>query len=189
MTKINIVVELDLDDAERKILRDLLMCGDDKLSDALNPYATAAAHEYVDMFTGSGPITTASDLRERRLVSIIRHGLHAFPKAALIARLFRIPPASASALLRNVSAKHETRIGETVRSMLYDIVKSAEPTPGNKDGKRYAIVNDPTLVKLLNQRLLEGEKSQTLIKPVDGSANKYEMDPTSQTYLLDKLKP
>ena len=189
MTKISIAVELDFDDGELKTLRDLFNCRNDELGEVLKPYVTAAAHEYVDMFTGLAPISTATDVRERRLVSIIRHGLREIPKAALIAKLFRMPPTAASTLLRNVSAKHEVRIGETVRSSLHAIVKGAAPAAGKKEGKRYAIINDPALVKLLNQRLSEAAESQTLIKPVEGTANKYEMDPTSQTYLLQQLKP
>ena len=92
MTRINVAIEMNLDESECKVLRDLFNCEDENLGDRLKPYLTAAGHEYVDMFTGNGPITSIGDLRERRLVSIIRHGLRTIPSSALIARLFRIPP-------------------------------------------------------------------------------------------------
>ena len=187
--KIKVTAELELDDSERKILRDLFGCSDAELGDELAPYTRAAAHEYVDMFTGSGPITTANDVRERRLVSIVRHGLQAIPKAAVVARLFKMTPAAASTLIRNVSAKHQVTVGPTFRSTLYETVKAAKPLPDKKDGKLFAVIHDAVLVKLLNDVLGQAIEPQTSIKLVEDSANKYSMDPGTHEYLLKTLKP
>jgi len=189
MKKFPVTIDLELEDAESKVLGALFDCEQKDLAEKLAPYVNAAAHEYIDMFTGAAPITTAVDVRERRLVSIIRNGLGEIPKTALIARLFKLTPAAASSLIRNVSAKHQVKVAHTFNATLYATVKAAMPLPDKKDGKLFAVIRDPVLVKLLNDLLGQAEESQTSIKLVEDSANKYSMDPSSHQYLLSALAP
>jgi len=81
------------------------------------------------------------------------------------------------------------KVAHTFNATLYATVKAAMPLPDKKDGKLFAVIRDPVLVKLLNDLLGQAEESQTSIKLVEDSANKYSMDPSSHQYLLKALAP
>jgi len=188
MKTVTVTVDLDLEEAQYDILWSLFTCNEKEgLDTKLAPYVSAAAHEYLDMFTGSGPITNAVEVRERRLLSIILHGTKDVPPAATIARLFKLTPAAASNLIRNVYAKHDVKLASTVNAQLYAIVDGAEAEEAG--GKHFAVIHDAGLVKLLNTLLAEATDTQTLVMPVPGTANEYAMDPGSRAHLLTVLAP
>jgi hypothetical protein len=182
MKTITVAIELKLEDADCERLRGVLRCEEKDLDKSLAPYVAAASHEYIDMFVGSGAITNATEVKERRLVSMILHGSGNVPDAATIARLFKLTPSQASGLIRNVYAKHDVKLAGTVNAQLHGIVKAAKPE--EKGGKLFVVIPDAGLVKLLNARLAEAAEVQTSVALVKDTANRYAMDQSTQTYLL-----
>ena len=185
MVTVTIKTDLELDDVECKELRELLGCTQVQLGDRLAGLVAAAAHEYVDMFTGVAPVTTASDTRERRLASIILRGDGGIPTPAQVARLFSITPASASTLIRNVRAKHRLRLEAAFNKTLFAIVDGA----AKSDDRYYAVIRNPALVKLLNDILVQADDPQTPVRLADDSLSRYIIDPGSRKVLLAALKP
>lgn len=189
MTKINVNIELEVDDDRAGTLRTIFASDAGKLGDELKPYLTAACHEYLDMFTGAAPITTATDVRERRLAAIILHGLKAVPQATLVAKLFKLPDMSASNLLRTVSAKHQDRIGAIYNAGLLAIVASATLDPDKEDGKFYVVIRDAGQVRSLRALLKEAPIPQTPLRLQDETANRYYMDKSTRDFLKKALAP
>ena len=187
MTKIKVTIELDLDDERCSILKNIFPVANANLDDELKPYLTAACHEYIDMFTGVAPITTAGEVRERRLAAIILHGLRGVPQAALVAKLFKMPDTTASNLLRTVSAKHQDRIGAIYNAGLLTIVAAAKPDPDKNDGRFYVVIQDAGQVKALNALLKESRIPQTSIRLQDETANRYYMDKSTRGFLEKAL--
>lgn len=185
MAKINVTSELDIDDAQAKALRETLGCTQAQLSGRLVNLVAAAAHEYIDMFTGVAPIVTATDMRERRLASIILRGDGQIPTAVEVARMFGITPSSAATLIRNVRAKHRLKLEPAFDRALFAIVEGATAN----DGKYNAVIRNPALVRLLNDILGQAEVPQTPVRLADDSLSRYLIDPASRTVLLAALKP
>lgn len=189
MTKIKVSIELEVDDDRAGILNNIFAADAEKLGDELKPFLTAACHEYLDMFTGAAPITTATDVRERRLVAIILHGLKAVPQATLVAKLFKLPDTSASNLLRTVSAKHQDRIGAIYDAGLLALVDAATVDADKDDDKFYVVIRDAGQVRSLRTLLQDSPVPQTPLRLQEETANRYHMDKTTRDFLKKALAP
>lgn len=123
-----------------------------QLSTTLAPFAAAAIREYVDMITGQA-MTSASDLRERRLVAILLALPPAhFPSDDQISKWFNMTPQSARTLLRVTLARHRNRL----RSVMVDVAKSfiaAASQPGGRGTDWEARSPNAMVVKMLNDDL------------------------------------
>jgi len=189
MADVKITTNLQLDNATARVLRDLFGCTEEELGAKLEPYVKAATHEYIDMFTGAAPITSATDVRERRLVAIIRHGLRVIPKPAELGRLFKMTTTGAATLIQNVSAKHDVIVGPIYNAALLAYVSAAKPEEDAKAGKHFVSIENMAMVRRLNDLLRGADEPKTLVRLVEGSASLYGMDPSSKDYLIEVLTP
>jgi len=189
MADVKITTDLQLDDATVRVLRDLFGCTEGELGAKLGPYVKAAAHEYIEMFTGAAPITSATDVCERRLVAIIRHGLGAIPKPAELGRLFKMTTTGAATLVQNVSAKHDVSVGPIYNAALLAYVTAAKPDEGAKAGKHFVSIDNVAMVRKLNDLLRGADEPMTLVRLTEDSASLYGMDPASKEYLIKVLTP
>lgn len=108
MVDIDITHTLTLSDDEAAAIADALSCSLAELEDQFGLYAPAASREYLEMFAGQA-MTTASDLRERRLLAILIT-LGDFPADEAIARLFNLTATGARTLLRSTISRHRNRL-------------------------------------------------------------------------------
>lgn len=121
MAKATITLEIALSDEDRGALRDAIACSTDDLRTRLPAFAHAAFAEYKEMMLGEAPITTATEVREQRLLRIIELALDAsIPDVGRVARLFSIPASSARVLLRAVTSKHRRRFECRAQNSDYD---------------------------------------------------------------------
>src|SRR5688572_26373842 len=102
-----ITTDIDLSPHEERLLCEILDCNAQTLDAEIARFGVAAIREYLDMFMGTAPITTATDLRERRLVGLMLTAFQTAPPGAdRIARLFNMTPSAAKALLKSVNGKY-----------------------------------------------------------------------------------
>jgi hypothetical protein len=186
MPVLKITSEVEISAAEQVMLCDVLRCTAGQLEGQVQRYSPAAIREYLDMFTGVGAITTATDVRERRLVGLMLTAfLGALPDADQIARLFNLTPTAARALLRSVAAKHRLRVKDQVNLALKKVL--ADCQPGGANAPYSVVVLNPVLIGLLNDLLATSPEPKTKIKPSDDSFTKYTIEPGSYDFLRGAL--
>lgn len=161
MQDIDVTTTVTLTDDEVAGLAEVLGCPEVDVPDRLGAFASAAIHEYASMMLGTGPLTSVSDLRERRLVLMI---LHAYagrvPDVDEITRVFNVSAATATTMLRNVMSKHRRRILAAVQADV-DAFKAGCVQQANDDW--HVTVQNPVLVEMLNARLTKAGQSKARI--------------------------
>lgn len=163
MPTIPVTFEITLQKDEIEALADAIGCTEQEVATQLPAYAQTAMREYADMMIGNAPITTATDLRERRLVGLIKTALGGrMPEANRVARLFNIAPQGARTLLRSVTAKHRRKLGAALRAETAAFVKACVLDQNANDWKVTWL--NPILVEMLNSRLETANQSKEPIK-------------------------
>lgn len=151
MTTLNVSTSIDLEADELADLADALGCSQAQVPAKLSGFARAALREYVDMILGTGPIASATEMRERRLLRLIRHAYAGrIPDVHEISRLFNVPPSTATTTLRNVMSKHRRHIAAAVQSDIDDFKAGCQQRP---DQDWQVTVSNPVLIEMLNARL------------------------------------
>ena len=72
MPQINFAYSIEISDKEIEAIADTLSCEPDNVGGMLEAYAKAALQEYREMLSGQA-MASVTDLRERRLVSILQN--------------------------------------------------------------------------------------------------------------------
>ncbi len=182
MPTLRIEMDVEVTEAEVPLLVDALGCkNSDDLKDEVQRYSAAAVREYLDMFLGT-PISTATDVRERRLVGLLLTTFVGQPPGPdRVARLFNLTSTGAKNLLRSVAAKHRLRLRGELRSALLKVLNDCKQSgPG---GPYSVVVVNPILVELLNDRLATSPEPKTAIKLLGDSLTKFTVDKGSYDYL------
>lgn len=147
----NVTTSIDLEPDELADLADTLACSTAQVPAKLAGFAQAALREYAEMMLGTGPIASATEMRERRLVHLIRHAYAGrIPDVHEISRVFNVPPNTATTMLRNAMSKHRRQIVAAVQSDIDDFKAGCQQQP---DQNWRVAVSNPVLVEMLNARL------------------------------------
>lgn len=147
----NITTSIDLEPDELAALADALGCSQAQVPARLAGFAQAALREYAEMILGTGPVASATEMRERRLVRLIRHAYAGrFPDVHEISRVFNVPPTAAKTMLRNVMSKHRRQISAAVQSDIDDFKAGCQQ---RSDQDWRVAVSNPVLIEMLNARL------------------------------------
>jgi hypothetical protein len=163
MPTLTVAFTIDLTEDEVSGLGEAIGCADGQVATALAGFAKGALREHADMMLGVAPITTASDLRERRLVGMILMPLAGrIPDVNRVARLFSIAPAAARSLLRQVTSKHRRRIAAALTTEVDAFVDGCIQAPGASDWT--VTVLNPVLIEVLNARLESAGQSKERIR-------------------------
>jgi hypothetical protein len=176
-----LTAQIELSAADAALLCDVLGCNANQLEATLSRYAPAAIQEFIDMFLGVGAITTATEVRERRLVRLIRAVFQATPEADEVSRLFNITPSAARSLLRSVAAKHRLELRDQLGAALKAVLDNCQQAGANQP--HTVTITNKVLVELLNARLAASNRPRTPVSPSGDSLNGYKIDPGSFTYL------
>lgn len=164
--------KLNLTSSERKQLASILGCEPGKLQSVLAPHATAALEEYARMFLGQRVFTRGSDIREYRLLLLIRHAFgNEFPSDQEVCDLFQTRLTEARSLIRAVSAKYQYELSDARDLTLKRTLDSAQAHGGDW----LVSIGSLPLVEQLNREL---QSISSLLPPVTLSPN------TISTYVV-----
>ena len=104
---------------DRKQLAASVGCSMDDLSERLKKFDAAAREEYLTMILGQRVFTRGQDMREWRLVLIIRHVFGGeLPSEKVISNLFQTSTTQSRALLRAVMSKYQYELQEGIQATL-----------------------------------------------------------------------
>lgn len=186
MTKIKITTEVEVPDTLLALLSDAFRCKPADLEKEIGRFAPAAILEFVDMVAGVATLTSAADIRERRLVRLMLTAYPTTPPAAdEVGRLFNITPSAARSLMRATAAKHRLALRERIEPALRAILTSCK---GDGSEPYTVVILNPILVELLNARLETSPDPKTPVRRTGDSLTQYTIDIGSYDYLEDSLK-
>jgi hypothetical protein len=141
---------MDLDTAERGQLAAILGCNVGDLDERLGPVFDAAHEEYVRMMLGQRVFTRGSDMREYRLLLLIRHAYKKLPSEQQISAVFQTSATQSRALLRAVMSKYQYELQAITRHSLTELLDGAT---GPKDGDKVVLVDAENFVEALNREI------------------------------------
>lgn len=159
-------VELDIapllrpGDAER--LANTLGCQPTELAHRIQGIAQAALAEYLDMILGRHTPTRASEVRERRLLHLLKYYYRdTLPAEAQVCTLFQLTEAESRTLLRSVRAKYR----QDVETELYETIQQTLSRAESKDGEWQVVIQSENVLEELRQVLnREGPSFQPIAK-------------------------
>lgn len=165
---------MDLGEDERAQLAGALGCEDSELDERLEPFVQAAAEEYIRMMLGQRVFTRGSDIREYRLLLLIKHAYRKLPSEQQISAVFQTSAAQSRSLLRAVMSKFQYELHPITRASLTSLLREAT---GSVDGDRVVLVHAENFVEALNREIagIDGR-----LQPVAKQAG------TTSAYLIPK---
>jgi hypothetical protein len=160
-----ITVSLNLEAAEKRQLARILGVTQAQLDVRLEGFATAALEEYVRMFLGQRVFTRGSDMREYRLLLLIKSAFsNEFPDDQVVSDLFQTTLSESRSLIRSVASKFQYELQDARQATLRRAIHSAQ-----QQGDEWLIsVNSQHIVDQLNREL---SAIDTRLPPVKLSPN------------------
>ena len=182
MPKLELKFSVDITDAEQGLLCNVLGCKAGAIAAQLSEFGPAALREYIDMFVGAAPISSAGDMKERRLVALMLTKFSAqSPDAVQVARLFNITQNAARALLRAVAGKHRLKISAQIDQAIREVLGKAKQA--SADQPYTVVIRDRLIVELLNADLASSTEPKTPVARSKNTANSFAIDEGSLNYL------
>jgi hypothetical protein len=183
---VDVTATIELDDAARTRLGRILDCEEDQLGEALKPYACAALEEYVRMFLGERVFTRGSDMREYRLLLLMKHDLDgAVPDDDYVAARFQTNTGQSRGLIRNVLSKFqyevETGVHATVKKAVDAARREGDSTVWN------VIIHSANVVDALNREIEVLSGALPLVTKTPGTAARYEIKRSTYLKLCEAL--
>jgi len=174
-----ISINIDLTSEEKKQLAAILQCQDDtKLEKALTAFGTAALREYVDMFLGQRVFLRGTDIREYRLLLLIRYGFqNVVPDEQRISDLFQTTPAQSKSLINSVLAKYQYELKAAIDDVMVQAIKNAKY---DKESDFFEITNvSSSTVDRLNRILARINGNLTRVVKKAGTVSTFRVKPSS----------
>jgi hypothetical protein len=153
---------------------------------ALDRLAAAATEEYLDMILGRRLPRRLEELREQRLILLVRHVFAGrLPTEEQVGRIFQLTPSQSRTLLRGVMAKHRYELADAVRATLDDTLRRARE---DTEQGLWEVTADSATVDTINAELASVDGSLPQVTRRRGTVSQYEIRPSAYAALRDLLK-
>lgn len=129
-----------LSEDEKKKLMKLLGCENDeeKFKKDISNVVRASLSEYKDMFLGMGMPTRADEIRQYRLLHLIKnYFIDRLPSEAEVASMFQLTQSKSKSLIRNAMTRFRYQLENEIKNTLVQTIKQAN---FNKDENEYRLV-------------------------------------------------
>lgn len=179
-----IQIEHSLGKSDLERLAHILRCDIKEIDQTLGKYAAAALEEYVTMFLGQRVFTRGSDIREYRLLLLIKLAFgQRVPDERMISDLFQTTSSQSRSLIRAVMSKYQYELSSAIKTTIAETLKSANK---NEETDDYEFtVNSENVVETMNRALASqpGPWPQIIRKP--GTVSTYTVKPSSHDCLVE----
>ena len=184
----NIQTTIELNEDEENVLKEVLP--DEEYSsfqEKLNKVASAAVEEYCRMILGQSVFSRANDIREYRLLLLIKTLYHnTIPSEQTVSALFQITPSASKALIRSTTLKYKYELKTALYTTLQDIAKKIQPD--DEPGFYRVIIESPAQVDELNRILLSKDGLVSKITKDPRTLSQYIITESSYAILQDYFK-
>jgi hypothetical protein len=174
-------IEVDeIEKGQRGRLLAALRCSDSELQDRLSRIANAAYEEYLEMIQGVPLPSRAVEVRERRLLHLLRKYATdgRLLTEAEIAAMFQMSEQEATRLLRDVRSHYHEELDARVTSAIREILDSAAG-----DGRRRRVkITSANLLDVLRSTVTSRAPDLDQVVKVRASAALYDIP--ADTYLM-----
>ncbi|MED4018043.1 hypothetical protein [Sutcliffiella cohnii] len=151
---------------------------------ALKNVAFAALTEYKEMLLGKGLPTRADEIKQHRLLHLIKHYFQGkIPTEAEVSSMFQLTETESRALIRNVRTRFRYQLESEILNTLQQTIVSAE---FNNDTYHVVIQSDNVLEEL-NRLVSTNAPLLDPISKVRGSARKYQISEDTYELLSNSL--
>lgn len=181
--------DFDLAEHERKLLGNIMGCSEAEFEVSLARFGKAAIEEYVRMFLGQRVFTRGSDIKEYRLLLLIKTVFNnEIPDEQKVCDLFQMTTTESRSLIRSVMSKYQYELKDAITKTLVDKVINA-----NYDEEEYNYTIDiktENIVSELNRILGTVDGSLPPITKKKGTVSTYSIKGSALIKLLacDDLK-
>jgi hypothetical protein len=179
-------VPIELTDDIRAQLAATFECKASEVRKEVDRYSAAATEEYLTMILGRTNYTRGSDIREYRLLLIIKHVLKGrLPSEGLISRLFQTSITQSRALLRAVMSKYQYELHSAIDATLRETIADAsQEEPG---GPWYITIDSENVIEHLNRELATLDGTVPQISKKRSSVITYEIANSSYRLLSERF--
>jgi hypothetical protein len=175
----------DVTDSDRAQLAYALGIDPADVPGALERLGAAATEEYLGMILGHQFPRRLEELREQRLVLLVRHLFAGrLPTEEQVARLFQLTPSQSRTLLRTVMAKHRYELADAVRATIEATLSRAHE---DREAALWEVTADPATVDTINAELAAVDGSLPQVTRRRGTVSQYEIRPSAFQALRDLL--
>lgn len=159
---------------------------DQQLDRALEKHVAAATEEYVRMFLGQRVFTRGSDIREYRLLLLIKHAFNGrIPTEADVSRLFQTTHSQSRSLIAAVMSKFQYEIRAEIDDTLRSVIEAASKR--NDQDDYHVVIDSDNLVAELNKRIQGIDGTLPAVQKKRGTASTYVLPASSYTRLRKSL--
>ncbi len=174
------------DDSE--MLAEILGGSPEDVNETLQPYARAAAAEYVEMFLGRKVFTRGSDIREYRLFLLMREVFKRLPTEQAVSDLFQTTETQSRSLIRSVMSKYQYELTEILNKSMEEALEAAAQSPNAEENDDwYITVSSEYIVEALNRLVAQCDGTLTRIVLRKGTASSYVIKPSTRSALRTAL--
>lgn len=178
---------IDLTPNEKRQLAETLGCAANEVQPNFSAFTEAATEEYIRMILGQRVFTRGSDIREYRMLLLLKHVYStSLPSEKTISGLFQTSQTQSRALLRAVLSKYQYEVKSIVEATVVAELKSARPDPNDPDA-RLMTVNNANLIEILNQNISATQGTLPPIVRVPNSAATYVISPDTYRWLSSEF--
>jgi hypothetical protein len=183
---VDVTTRIDLEEPEQERLARILRCEPGELEAKLRPYAAAALEEYVRMFLGERVFTRGADIREYRLLLLMKHVLDgAVPDDDYVSALFQTNTGQSRGLIRAVLSKFQYEVETGVHGSVKQVVDRARRE--GDDNVWTVIIRSGNVVDALNREIDVLSGALPLARKTPGTAARYEINRSTYLKLCEAL--
>lgn len=179
---------MDFTDADKAQLAATFGCAVSALDAEMASYAAAGQEEYLRMILGQRVFTRGEDIREYRLLLMIRHVFgDRLPSEHQVSALFHTTMTQSRTLLRSVLAKYQYELQDVLKATLKEVLAAARPDL-NDDQARRLDIDNTNVLEALNQQIAALDGSLSLVAKVTGTGSEYRIAQSSYDRVLKSLR-
>jgi hypothetical protein len=174
-------VNVNLENHEKELLCNILDCEEANLNSSLELFAKASFEEYLRMFLGQKVFTRGSDMKEYRLLLLIKSVFNnQIPDEQKVCDLFQLTLSESRSLIRSVMSKYQYELKDAINVTLKNTIINAQ----HVNNEYYIDIKTENLVRELNSILgsIDGNLSQVSKKI--GTISTYVIKPSAYAKLL-----
>lgn len=174
-----------LNDEEIEKLKILFKTEDnDEFNIALKNVALAALTEYKEMLLGKGLPTRADEIKQHRLLHLIKHYFQGrIPTEAEVSSMFQLTETESRALIRNVRTRFRYQLESEILNTLQQTIVSAEFS----NDTFHVVIQSDNVLEELNRLVSTNAPQLDPISKVRGSARKYQISEDTYELLSNAL--
>jgi hypothetical protein len=182
----DITVEINedlLNEGEKNRLIGCLDGSEEQIGEILQNIIKASFNEYKEMLLGKGLPTRADEIKQHRLLHLIKYYFNGkLPTETQVSLMFQLTESESRSLIKNVKTRFRYQLEKEISHTLQDVVSSWRIT----DEREYyeVVIESDNIHEELNRIITVRNPSLEPIKKLPSAARKFKI--TADTYQLLK---